>query len=960
MRIAIASFRGEVPRLTPRALPGNAAQAAVNAKLVSGDLEPWRQFAAVKTLTAAASVQSIYLLNDRWLSWPGVVDVARASIAGDTSYRIYLTAPSIYSKPRWTNYSIGTTTAEPYPGAGASSGAEPYPVSTRPIGVPNPSTAPAVAVDVAAVEESNVTLTNPGAEVGTSAGWTVDLGSLVVFNNGDIVGLNAQAGTRFFGGGNVAASESHQDVALSAAAVLAGQSLRLAWYQATGAAGSTASMGIEFYDATATIIGTITELPQLAPSTVHTWERRELTVNAPDNAVTARLIQTYTRVGAGPALDAYIDSITLNTVDYSNSFDGSTLSGWDVSPTQGSPGSSSTHRRVELATAGPYFSTTLDWAATAWRFGGDGMAPWVHRDFNTDASPAVALKFKFQNATTTFNGMHVKLFASAAGAGATFLFNRGGILLCNSSSWDDASIVSNLGTPLVDGEVYTISMRAEKSGQSEAIVTIDITDSTGATTVANLKSKIAVNGPHVGFVGSAGSLDGWAYITSVFITVTAPKPLETVDNTATSYVYRFVNDVGEASGPSPASVTVVRPDGGSVIVTTPTTNPPTGADAEHGITYKQIYRAVSGASGTAFFFVAQIPLSQADYTDSFDDTVVAENEVLDSEGWDVPLADMEGIIALPNGIMAGFSKNRLCLSVAGHPHAWRVADRHTTDTAIVAIANIDNTIVVGTKRALYTATGTSNDSYTLSAPGVQQACTAKRGMVFLDGVGIVYPSPDGWMACSGSAGLVQNITEGVFSKKQWQALDPSSIVAAVHDGAIFWFSTGQTPDSGYMLDVRPNGAGLVSLSFHALAAFVDPVTDNLYLVMDAINEPTEAALPVASSAPVLASPYRVIHQFDGHATDLLRYRYRGKFHLLPYPAGMTIAQVHASDFANLVLRTYGSNGTLLQTKQITSETEFTVPALAARPNYELELVGTSTVRQAQLAEDVTELMEPAG
>lgn len=936
MRIAIDSFRGEVPRLTPRALPANASQAAVNAKLVSGDLEAWRQFAQTKVLTAGADVRTIALINGQWMSWTQQVDVARGIIAGDNTYRTYLTAPGLYSTPQWTNYAMATT------------GAEPYPVATRPLGVPAPDTVPTVAVDVAATEDSNITLTNPGAEVGAITGWTVDSGSLAVVNNGDIVGLDAQAGTRFFSGGSVAASEAHQDVALTPSAVIAGQVLKLEWFQATGAAGSTASMGIEFYDDTATIIGTEQTIPEMAPATALTWERRKLEVAVPDNAVTARLIQHYTRVGAGPALDAYIDSITLNSVDYSNAFDGSSLDGWAVSPSAGTPGSSDTHRSVTVDTA-------VAWTPAAWRLRGDEMMPWLHRDFSTNQSPAVALKFDYAQ-TATIEGPLVNLFANDTGTGAALLFSPSGIMVMSCSSWDDGGVVvANLGTPLPAGITYTVSLRAEKSGSAEAVVTIDVADSEGDSMVAGLKTKISVNGPRVGFKGRPGSLDGWVYVANVFITVAAPKPLETVDSTATSYVYRFVNDVGEASAPSLASQVVVRPDGGAVIVTTPTTVPSgTGAYFPGAVT-KQIYRAVTGATGTAFIFVTEIPLATANYTDSFDDSDIADNEVLDSEDWDLPPATLQGILALPNGVMAGFFGNQLCLSVSGHPHAWRVQDRHTTDTDIVAIENIDNTIVVATKSRAYTATGNSNDSYTMSMPGATQACTSKEGMVFLDGVGVVFPSPDGWMACAGSAGALVNITEGVFTKKQWQALDPSSIVAVVHDGALFWWSTGQAPDSGYALDVRQNGFGLVALSFHAKAAFADPLTDNLYLVLDAMNEPTEAALPVASTAPSLGStPFKTIYQFDAHASNLLRFQYRTKLYLPPYPVTLSLAQVHAADFANLVLRVYG-NGTLLLTKQITSLREFSLPALAAYDSYELEIVGTSTVRSVQASEDVLEL-----
>ena len=51
-------------------------------------------------------MRTIYLLRDKWLSWGVNVDVARGIVPGDNTYRIYLTAPSLYSQPRWTNYSL--------------------------------------------------------------------------------------------------------------------------------------------------------------------------------------------------------------------------------------------------------------------------------------------------------------------------------------------------------------------------------------------------------------------------------------------------------------------------------------------------------------------------------------------------------------------------------------------------------------------------------------------------------------------------------------------------------------------------------------------------------------------------------------------------------------------------------------------------------------------------------------
>ena len=71
-------------------------------------------------------MRTIYLLNDKWLSWGVNVDVARGIVPGDNTYRIYLTAPSLYSQPRWTNYALPDHRIRTLPGDHAAVGrAEP-------------------------------------------------------------------------------------------------------------------------------------------------------------------------------------------------------------------------------------------------------------------------------------------------------------------------------------------------------------------------------------------------------------------------------------------------------------------------------------------------------------------------------------------------------------------------------------------------------------------------------------------------------------------------------------------------------------------------------------------------------------------------------------------------------------------------------------------------------------------
>jgi hypothetical protein len=224
-------------------------------------------------------------------------------------------------------------------------------------------------------------------------------------------------------------------------------------------------------------------------------------------------------------------------------------------------------------------------------------------------------------------------------------------------------------------------------------------------------------------------------------------------------------------------------------------------------------------------------------------------------------------------------------------------------------------------------------------------------MRYVDGYGVVYASPDGFQVCAGSAGNVKNATGSVFTKEQWEALTPSSILSAVYDGVLYWWFTGTTPDAGYALDTKAGGAGLVSLAHHAVAAHVDPLTDSLFVILDVNSEPVEAVLPIASTAVTPASG--TIFKWDAHATNKIRYLWRSRFNLMPHETAFHFAKCEAADYANLALRVYG-DGTLIYTAQVTSAAPFRIPALTVYSSYEFSLVGTSRVRAVQIMQHIEE------
>lgn len=588
-----------------------------------------------------------------------------------------------------------------------------------------------------------------------------------------------------------------------------------------------------------------------------------------------------------------------------------------------------------------------------------GQEAWGYRNFGIAGATSVDVTAVFQFGGDAGHKQVCMTVGEALGAGVRLNVTDGVLYVHKAEQWG-AQFYSATLTSVALGAMAAATdycIRAQLTKNADGTKTVIATVYNGATPAAAVMGTVTVtntfeDGDVVGF--SAGVSDDAVtqYETSIDDIHVMASGLTgvTIVNTATAYVYTYVGANDWESAPSPASATLLRPDGASVTVTTPTTTP---YSSEFGIVTKRLYRAVSGATGDAYYLLDEIPLAQADYLDELDDAdITSPGTPLESLDWDLPHPDMEGVITLPNGIMAGFVNNQLCFSVIGHPHAWPIKWRLPTDKKIIAIKNLDNTIVIGTEGALYTATGNDPSSYSMSAPGEVQACVSKVSMTFVDGYGVVYASPDGFQVCAGSAGNVKNATELIYTKEQWEALVPSSISCVVYDGVLFFWMTGTDPDSGYALDTKTSGFGLISLSHHNTAAFVDPLTDSLYEVLDANSEPVEALLPVASSAVTPAAT--TIFKFDAHATDRIRQQWRGKLNLMPHPTTMHFARVEAEDFDNLVLRVI-ANGTLLYAVRVLSDEAFRIPGVRVFKSYELELVGTSQGYSAQLAQTVDEL-----
>lgn len=165
--------------------------------------------------------------------------------------------------------------------------------------------------------------------------------------------------------------------------------------------------------------------------------------------------------------------------------------------------------------------------------------------------------------------------------------------------------------------------------------------------------------------------------------------------------------------------------------------------------------------------------------------------------------------------------------------------------------------------------------------------------------------------------------------------------------------------AGYALDMKNTGFGVIPLAYHATAVYADPVTDNLYLVLDDDSEPTDAMLPLPTSAP---TPDGItIYQFNSNVGSMV-YRWTSKLYLLPKPTSFMWAKVEADTYLNTVLRFYSQvlvagewMDILIRELVVASNEVFRFPVGEDYLRTWWEVLSTDRIQTVQISEDVSEL-----
>lgn len=409
---------------------------------------------------------------------------------------------------------------------------------------------------------------------------------------------------------------------------------------------------------------------------------------------------------------------------------------------------------------------------------------------------------------------------------------------------------------------------------------------------------------------------------------TGAAPVET-----RSYVYTYVTVFGavsEESAPSPATNVNANYSGDAVTISG-FGAPPSG---NYNFQYKRIYRSVLGASSAGYQLVAEVPVSTTSYVDT--KSVLDLGVSLPSLYYTPPPSGLRGLIAMPNGILAGFVGNQVWFCEPYLPHAWPVNYMLTTDYPIVGLGVFGNTLVVGTTRNPYIITGTTPTAMAQDKLPLVQPCVSKRSIAS-DESGVMYASPNGLVGIGGGSGAV--ITTALYTRDEWQAINPASLIGALYNNMYFGFYNVSGVYNSVVL-LRGDNPPLVNFDASAKGVFVEPTTGTLHILSATDNK---------------------IYSLDTNTSSNTSFQWKSKKFLFPKPMNIAIGQVHA-DYAYMAAHSGSSvtinvyaDDSLVYTGNPTSDLPFRFPAGTRAYVWEFEILGNVPVRRVNVATTMGEI-----
>ena len=306
------------------------------------------------------------------------------------------------------------------------------------------------------------------------------------------------------------------------------------------------------------------------------------------------------------------------------------------------------------------------------------------------------------------------------------------------------------------------------------------------------------------------------------VSVRRNKPLD--DNRRfTRFFISWVDEFGFESPPSapsrvkslegaPLDEDLEYMDGDTVFVDSPQDVP---ADA---VTIR-VYKVITGSSEGRAQFVFDYSVRKGGMGSGFSFTVKDEDAGEVMPEIENPPDGLFNILDVPGAFYVGFapaSPKTVCFSEVDMLYSWPTQYRYDVADNIVALAVTSNSVFALTDGWPYVLSGTAPESITVAKLASPAACVSPRGVTVLKNM-VFYASNAGLMAISNSATegtVVTNVTEKIFTKDQWQSLNPKSCILGHHKGWLFmYFAIGGVYGSALSF-LDPDGSLGLALGGH--------------------------------------------------------------------------------------------------------------------------------------------------
>lgn len=329
-----------------------------------------------------------------------------------------------------------------------------------------------------------------------------------------------------------------------------------------------------------------------------------------------------------------------------------------------------------------------------------------------------------------------------------------------------------------------------------------------------------------------------------------------------AFVYTWVNEFGEESHPS---LPVLGAGNANAVWNIGNIKDPPAAPGYAAYNHKNLYRTITGASGqTTYYKVNEIPIGTLTYADNgavMTDPVLANNLILQSINWDLPPADLEGIVAMPNGFLIGFRGSDIFMSESYHFHAWPPEFKQAAEYPIVGLGVLGSTCVVCTEGYPTTITGVKPATCAFTKVTTGEPCLS-RGSIVSTTSGVLYASQNG-LVLVGPGGLA-NVTEKIITREQWIKDFAPNYLRAVRfqNGYLALRDLPDVANSGFFLDPTTLKVALTEISeFDTVVALnADVWSGEVFLLDNAKifrwSAPSEGLLPVLWQSKEYQLPYK--------------------------------------------------------------------------------------------------------